>query len=103
MTELITQDEHIIYNFQAKKLNFLKEIGDFWYFHIYSGQLFCESLCRSAANHFNATKERKVFVKFYFYHDTSHFPLLWMFEIVKSVSKVIRKNIQWQNDKIRKS
>ena len=70
------------------------KIGDFLYFHIYSGLLFCDSLCRSAANHLNATKERKVLVKFYFYHDTSYFPLLWIFACVKSFSKVERGNQQ---------
>ena len=81
-------NEHIIYHFQGKKLNFFKEIGEFLYFHICSCLLFCGSLCRSAANHLNATKERKTLVKFYFYHDTSYFPLLSMFASVKSFSKV---------------
>ena len=69
-------------------MGFFKEIGDFWYFHIYSGLLFCDSLWQSAANHLNATEERKILVKFYFYHDTSCFPLLWIFASVKSFSKV---------------
>ena len=71
-------------------------IGDFLYFHIYSGLLFCDSLCRSAANHLNTTKKSatEVLVKFYFYHDTSYFPLLWMFVSVKSFSKVERGNQQ---------
>ena len=79
-------------------MNFFKEIGDFWYFHIYSGLHFCDSHRRSAGNHLNATEERKVFVKFYFYHDTSYCPLPWMFASVKSLSKVERGN-QW-NQKI---
>ena len=70
--EPITQDEHITYHFQAK--NFYKEIGDFWYFHICSGLLFCDSLCRSAANYLN------------------YFQLLRMFASVKSFSKVERGN-----------
>ena len=70
------------------------EIGYFWYFHIYSGLLFCDSLCLYAVNHLNANKERKVLVKFYFYHDMSYFALLWMFASVKSFSKVERGNQQ---------
>ena len=92
--ELITQDEHVIYHFQSKKLNVFKEIGDFWHFHSYSGLLFCYSLCRSAGNHLNATKERKVLVKFCFYHDASYFPLVWMFASAKSFSKVERESQQ---------
>ena len=61
-------------------------------FHIYSGLLFCDSLCRSGANHLNATEERKSLVKFYFYHNASYFPLLWMFASVEYFSKVERGN-----------
>ena len=79
-------------SFSSWKVEFLKEIGDFWYFHIYSGLLSCDSLCQSASNYLNATEERNVFVKFYFYHDTSYCPLLWMFASVKSLSKTERGN-----------
>ena len=73
-------------------MHFFKEIGDFWYFHTYSGLLFCDALCRSSANHLNAIEERKVLEKLYFYHDPCYCPLLWMFASVKSFSKVERGN-----------
>ena len=50
-----------------------------------------------SANHLNATEERKVLVKFYFYHDTSYVLLLWMLASTKSFSKV-----EEETNKIRK-